>query len=341
MRFGIAIPTCRELSPYPLGFATPEAFREIATTAEDLGFYSLWGNDHLATTPDEVADPDRAPNNYEPFVTYAFIAALTTRIKLMTATLVTPLRQPVLLAKQVATLDRLSGGRLILGIGIGSKRLEFEALTADPKVNRGKLHDEFIEAIRLLLDEHHGSFDGRYFRFGEVTLKPAPVQQPFPLYLSGNVPEALERVASRASGWIVSAGTSNDQLRERIKALRAATERAGRDPQRLEVCLLQHVAIDATEHGAREVHEALRDNRMPRRGRTAAAPPGPETPTPVAPGRVAGGLVGTPTQIAERMREYRDIGVDHVGMIVEARTVGELLDRARLFAREVMPQVQG
>jgi alkanesulfonate monooxygenase SsuD/methylene tetrahydromethanopterin reductase-like flavin-dependent oxidoreductase (luciferase family) len=80
MRFGIEIPSCRELSPYPLGFANPRAFRDIATTAEELGFHSLWGNDHLVTTPDEVADHERAPAYYEPFVTYGFIAAFTTRI---------------------------------------------------------------------------------------------------------------------------------------------------------------------------------------------------------------------------------------------------------------------
>ncbi|MDE3111314.1 MAG: TIGR03619 family F420-dependent LLM class oxidoreductase [Chloroflexota bacterium] len=339
MRFGIEIPTCRELSPYPLGFAQPDAFRSIALAAEDLGYYSLWGNDHLVTTPDEVAGADGAPSYYEPFVTYGFLAALTSRIKLVTAIIPTPLRQPVLLAKQVSTLDRLSGGRVVLGLGIGSKRLEFEALATDPKASRGKMHDEFIEAIRILLDEHEGSFEGRYFRFAQVAMKPAAIQQPFPLYLTGTVPDALERVGAVAQGWIVSATMSDDDIRDRIQVLRAAAARAGRDPARIEVCLLQNVAIDETEEGAKAVHEDLRRLRLPRQPQPHARPPEAAPTVALPPGRVSGGVVGTPAQVISCLETYRSIGIDHVGMVIEARTVADLLERARLFAREVMPKL--
>jgi alkanesulfonate monooxygenase SsuD/methylene tetrahydromethanopterin reductase-like flavin-dependent oxidoreductase (luciferase family) len=194
------------------------------------------------------------------------------------------------------------------------------------------MHDEVLEAIGILLNLHHGSFEGRYFRFGEVTVKPAPVQQPFPLYLSGNVPEALERVATQARGWIVSATTPDEQLKGRIGLLRAAAARAGREPRQIEVCLLQSLAIDATEDGAWALHDALRDHRLPRERQSAA---GDDATAPRR--RAMGTLIGDPRQVAARLAEYRDMGVDHVGMVIEGRTVSEVIDRASLFAREVMP----
>ncbi|HET8568020.1 MAG TPA: TIGR03619 family F420-dependent LLM class oxidoreductase [Candidatus Limnocylindria bacterium] len=321
MRFGLAVPTCREASPYPLGFTSPRVLRDIAAAGERLGFHSLWANDHIASTAAQVAALAQAPNHYDPLVTFAFLAALTERIKLMTATIVTPLREPVLFAKQVAVLDQLSGGRLVVGMGIGSQREEFEALARNPKASRGAMQDEFVAALRMLLDEGGGSFSGRYFKFGDIAMAPRPLQRPFPLYLSGNVPDAIERVASIANGWIVSL-VSPDEMREKVALLRGLASAAGRDPASIEVALFTQVSIAATEEAAQAAFDAAQPGR---RGR----------------GHVGGGnrLIGTPDGIAERLVAYRDAGVGHVGLVFLGRTPGEVVAGATLFAEKVMPRL--
>lgn len=334
MQFGLAIPTCREASPYPIGFTSPEVLRELAVTAERLGYWSLWANDHLASLPAQVAALEGTPNHYEPLVTYAHLAAITERIKLMTATFVTPMREPVLFAKQVAVVDRLSGGRLIVGMGLGSERQEFEALARNPKWGRGAMQDEFVSALRMLLDEGKGSFEGKYYRFGEIAMEPRPVQQPFPIYLSGNAPDAIERVASMADGWIMSQASPSD-VSERVRFLRDHAQRSGRDPNKFPIALLvNNLSIDRTEEGAVAAFEAAQRTRRSRLPRTA----GPEKPR--ATGALSSNrLVGTPAQIAGWLNEYRAAGVDHVGLQFVATTPTEIASRAALFAREVMPRM--
>jgi probable F420-dependent oxidoreductase len=335
MKFGLAIPTCREASPYPLGFTNPTVLRDLAVVAERLGYWSLWANDHLANTPAQLTSHDRTPNYYEPLVTYAHLAAVTNRIKLMTATFVTPMREPVLFAKQVAVVDQLSGGRLIVGMGLGSQREEFEALARNPKWSRGAMQDEFVGVLRMLLDEGKGSFEGKYYKFTDIVMAPPPVQRPFPIYLSGNVPDAIERVATLANGWIVSQ-TSPEELGERVKVLRGAAAQAGRDPAAFEIALfINNISIDRTEEAAIAAFEDLRRISRPRAPRPA--PPG-AAPRPVGQ-RTSSSLVGTPEQIAERIREFKAVGVDHMGLVFVGRTPNEIVTRAALFATEVMPLV--
>src|SRR5215472_954639 len=118
MQFGLGIPTCREGRTYPCGFADMSQIAALARDAEQLGFDSLWANDHLATQRAVLAEQSEPANFYEPLITFAYLAALTTRIRFVVATIVAPLRQPVLLAKQAITLDRASQGRFVLGLGI-------------------------------------------------------------------------------------------------------------------------------------------------------------------------------------------------------------------------------
>ena len=120
MDVGVAIPTCKEGLSSPVGFARPEQVNEVVVHAERLGYHSVWGNDHI-TAPQYVREhyPD-PPSFYEPLIALAAAAGVTRRIRLATATIVLPLREPVYLAKQVATLDRFSGGRVILRVGMGA-----------------------------------------------------------------------------------------------------------------------------------------------------------------------------------------------------------------------------
>src|SRR5919204_6107378 len=154
LEFGVGLPTCREGVAYPVGYVRPSDFVRIAQRAEQLGFDSLWANDHLTTPHILQRTLDEPPKFYEPLITFAAVAAATRAIRLVLSVVVLPEREPVLLAKQIATLDDLSGGRVTLGVGIGAYREEFEAVhPARSKLNRGALLDEGIAALRRLFDE--------------------------------------------------------------------------------------------------------------------------------------------------------------------------------------------
>src|SRR5206468_1319031 len=149
----------------------------------------------LTPTP-EYRIPDAAPPNwYEPLVTLAYCAARTRSIKLGTGVLMAPFRDPVILAKQVATLDRFSNGRMLLGLGLGMCRDEF--VTVRPrmaKAQRGDILDETIGALRLLLDGNRGGkagFSGKHIEFGAIDLDPKPIQDPLPIYVPGKTPDAF------------------------------------------------------------------------------------------------------------------------------------------------------
>jgi alkanesulfonate monooxygenase SsuD/methylene tetrahydromethanopterin reductase-like flavin-dependent oxidoreductase (luciferase family) len=128
MHVGVGFPGCREGTAYPVGFVRSEDLAAVARRAEELGYYSIWSNDHLTTPHGVSATQAEIPNFYEPLVTYATFANVTERLRFMFGVITLPQRDVVLLAKQVATLDRLTGGRVMLGVGLGAYREEFEAV---------------------------------------------------------------------------------------------------------------------------------------------------------------------------------------------------------------------
>ena len=187
MKFGVSLPTCVEGMAYPIRFADERDLIELGVEAEQLGFDSVLVNDHYSTMPyvrEQFTDP---PRFYEPLTSLAFLAARTSRIRMMTGVVVMPMREPVLLAKQVATIDQLSGGRLTLGVGVGAYRAEFESVHPDlAGAARGELVDEGIRALTVLFSERVSEFSGQHFRFTDVELYPKPRQDPFPLFSCGN-----------------------------------------------------------------------------------------------------------------------------------------------------------
>ena len=180
MKFGAALPTCAEGAGYPIGFAPPDVLATIAERAEALGFHAVMANDHLSTPNSIRRTFDRPPNFYEPLTVLAYCAARTDRIKLMTGAVVLSIREPVLLAKQVTTLDHCCDGRLIVGVAAGAHREEFEAVRPELRhASRADLLDEGVQALRALLGRRRTSFHGRYYRFEDVELYPK-VKQPRP-----------------------------------------------------------------------------------------------------------------------------------------------------------------
>jgi probable F420-dependent oxidoreductase len=239
MRFGITVPNYRRL-------ASPEHIIRIARRSEELGFDSLWVTDHVV-----VPEPYRemfGPTVYDPLSVLAFLAAHTQRTRLGTAVLVIPYRNPVVVAKQLSTIDNLSGGRLVFGTGAGWAREEFDALGV-PYSERGPITDEYLRVILELWTSPSPEFDGRYVSLHDVSAEPRPVQQPHPPVLIGGYGKrAIRRAVAIGQGWLPD-GMSLPDLRSAIDYLRHAAEAAGRDPDSLEVVLRTGLMLSETVAG--------------------------------------------------------------------------------------------
>jgi len=201
-RFGFGAPTATEGVMYPIPFADIHEAVSLAQTAERLGFDSVWGNDHLATQQYVRQAFDDPPRFYDPLIYLGCVAASTTTLRLATGILVLPFRHPVLVARQAATLDQVSGGRLVLGVGVGAYREEFEAVFPGRELHRGQYVDEFLDALAVLLSERRASYSGELIRFEDVESYPKPIQAPLPILSGGNSLAARRRAATRASGWL-------------------------------------------------------------------------------------------------------------------------------------------
>ena len=176
----------------------PESLARRARAAEDAGFESIWIGDHIALPPD--APDDAYDPRLEAVVTLAHLAAVTRRVRLALGVIVLPQRQPVLLAKQLTSLDVLCEGRLIVGLGVGYLEAELRALGAT-LAGRGARTDEHIAAMRVLWDEPVPEFEGRFVSFSNVIQRPRPVQRPHPPIVIGGESPAAYRRAQEADGW--------------------------------------------------------------------------------------------------------------------------------------------
>jgi probable F420-dependent oxidoreductase len=226
----------------------PDVSTRVAKTAEASGFDSVWTAEHVVL-PDPQAPPSPAPPHMkllDPAVALAFIAAHTTKLLLATGIIILPQRNPVVLAKELASVDRLSKGRLIFGLGAGYLKPEFQALGA-PFADRGKRTDEYIEAIVALWTQEKPEYKGEYVAFGGIQAQPRPVQQPHPpIVVGGMSPSALRRAARYGNGWY---GFALDlkATEHAIEGLRAAEQRFDRASGlgRLELTITPPGPVDA------------------------------------------------------------------------------------------------
>jgi probable F420-dependent oxidoreductase len=191
--FGINIGLC----------AMPDTLSAVAKSAEDAGFDSLWTGEHVVL-PDPQAPPSPMPPEtpfLDPAVALTWAAAATKTIKLATGIVILPQRNPLVLAKEFASLDVLSGGRLILGVASGYLTKEFEALGI-PFADRGPRTDEYIDAIREIWGARTPKFDGNFVSFSGIDAQPRPVRTPLPpIVIGGQSPPAYRRSISRGNGW--------------------------------------------------------------------------------------------------------------------------------------------
>jgi probable F420-dependent oxidoreductase len=177
---------------------TPDALTRRARAAEEAGFESIWVGDHIAL-PEDAQDDAHDPR-LEALVTLAHLAAVTERVRLAVGVIVLPQRQPVLLAKQLTSIDVLSKGRLIVGFGVGDVEAELRALGAS-RAERGARTDEYLAAMRTLWDEPRPEFEGRFVAFSGVFQRPRPIQHPHPPIVFGGSSPAAYRRARAAGAW--------------------------------------------------------------------------------------------------------------------------------------------
>jgi probable F420-dependent oxidoreductase len=292
-----------------LGFeATPEGIITTAYKAEALGFDAVLVNDHIIV--------DRSPrsavwaNTYDPLISLSFIAAQTRRIRLGTSMLIMPYRNPIATAKMMATLDRMSGGRVIAGVGVGWNEAEFQALGV-PFRERGARTTEYLRIWQACWAPGAVSFVGQFFAFTDMHVNPKPQQQPHPpIWIGGSSPAALRRAAAFAQVWQPTP-TPLAELMQLMAKLRQACDKIGRQD------------IPETRMSFRVNFSAITGNTMPS---VAERPTGQ----------------GTAKQVAEDIQRYRrEAGVEAFQInFNDCHSLEQLLASMDCFMQEVKPLVE-
>ena len=291
-----------------LGFpATPEGIVETACKAEQLGFDAVLVNDHIIVGgPASIIES--WGNTYDPLIVLSYVAARTTRIRLGLSVLIMPYRNPIATAKMIATLDQMSGGRVIAGVGSGWNEAEFAALGV-PFQERGPRTDEYLRLWQACWSPSETSFHGRFFDFEGMHISPKPVQQPHPpIWIGGSSRPSLRRAAAFAQVW----QPTPTPLEELIK-LRGYLSRA------------------CEKIGRQDVPTTRMSFRVNFSQVTGDSP---------APERATGH--GTPAQVAEDLQRYRqEAGVEAFQINFNGcHSLGQLMASMDLFMEEVKPKVE-
>jgi probable F420-dependent oxidoreductase len=229
MRIGVVFPQTE------IG-ADAGAVRAYAEHVEGLGFTHLLAYDHVVGADPNVHAGWDGPYDlhntfHEPLVTFGYLAAVTTSLELVTGILILPQRQTVLVAKQAAEVDLLSGGRLRLGIGLGWNAVEYEALGEDFS-NRGKRSEEQVDLMRTLWTEQTVTYHGTYHQVTGAGLAPLPIQRPIPVWFGASSPRARRRAGRLGDGWFPMVGPG-PKLELALQEVAQAAREAGRDPAQI------------------------------------------------------------------------------------------------------------
>lgn len=331
VKFGLGISTGAEGLMYPIPYANARDIVDISVYAEKLGFDSVWGNDHITTQGYVYEEFGAQPRYYAPLITLAAIAERTTTLKVATGLLVIPFRNPAVVAKELATLDHLSNGRLLVGVGLGAYREEFEAEFGDQakEMVRGKLFDESIGIIHRIFTEEKVSEKGTYFDVQNVQSFPKPVQMPFPFYFGGNSDKGLSRTVRYGKGWLPFDLTV-DEIAAGVATLHEKCEAAGRVYD-IDVAPQFCISIGRTHEEACEKFErsqiykhtiSLEQSTL--KGKKASD-------------YTERNLVGSPEEIIERIEAYRKAGVTTFSALLFANnTLEETREDMQFFAESVI-----
>jgi probable F420-dependent oxidoreductase len=297
MQFGVTIPN-------NWGVEDPRQVLALGPEAEQMGYDSIWVMDHLFNTG-YIRERLEDKPYYHPMAMLSYMAATTSRVMLATSVLVLPYHNPVELAKYVATLDQMSGGRVTLGVGVGAMTEEFEALGI-PLRRRGALTDESIAIMKELWTNHSPSYESPRWSFSDLRFSPKPVQQPhIPLWIGGSSPGALRRTAAVGDGWHPT-GLGPEEFalaKEEIARLAAA---GGRN--------IGDIAMSARIEV--EVHGGPSSNRAASRARIPGDDPG---------------------LIRASVEAYRQAGVEHLLLALNSGDTDRLQELMAVIAEEVLP----
>jgi probable F420-dependent oxidoreductase len=305
MRFGVHLPTYWD--DYR-STSIPVAIEAAAEAAEALGYEGIWTNDLVVNSAAARPGTLEGAQVIEPLVTLAALVHLAPRLRLGTTVLVLPQRHPILVAKQAAALHLLSGGRLILGVGIGHRAEEFAVLGAD-FAHRAVATDEGIEVLRALWHEPVARYHGRFHHIDDVRLTPRPPEGGPPIWVGGNSLGAIRRTARYGDGWLPMLADLDD-FRSGVAALRDLTH--GR--QGPTIAHAFYIRIEKPDEPA-----AVR------------------TTTPWMPESFA----GSPDAVAAHLDAYRLAGLEYALCVFESEDLDDLLRQMRLFAEQVAPRFTG
>ena len=306
MKLGVFLPVSGKA-------AVPEVLTEAALQAERLNFDSVWAAERLVNPwsmntryPYKADDawfvPPEAPF-LETLTALTFLAGVTKRISLGSAVIVLPYRQPLFTARVATSIDTLSKGRLILGVGIGWMPEEFEALGV-PFKDRAGMSEEQLQIFNLLWSEERPEFHGRYYDFEAVAVNPVPVQQPrFPIWIGGESEPAQRRAAKYADAWFsYFVRITAADLGARFEQVQRWAADAGRAPGAVSLCCVRPIEVT--------------DDPVPQEADT---------------------LRGTPAQLVEALRAYADVGVEHMALQFMRGRWPERKQQIERFGQEVIP----
>ena len=297
-----------------LSLMPPRQHLDLVRSIETLGYDSLWCGDHLSF---------HGPC-YESLTLLAAWATVTTRIKLGTAVYLLALRPPALTAKQTATVDQLSGGRLIFGVGVGGENPKEFEVAGVPHRERGARVTEAIDVVRTLWRETPATFRGRFTSFEGVSLDPKPVQRPGPpIWIGGRSDAALVRAGRQGDGWI-SYVVQADRFAQSLARVRAAADEAGRSHEAFTPAHLAFVTLGRD----RETAEAMWTRILSRRYNQDFAPLARKY-----------GIIGTASQCVEQLEPFIEAGCRSfvIGIIADPDLQREQLE---VFAADVLPRLK-
>lgn len=310
-------------------FIAPQVFADLVDLAEELGYDDVWLGDHVAI-PGYAAHLT-SPDWVEPLAACMLALGRTERICVGTDVLVLPYRNPLLLAKMAASAQQLSGGRLVLGVGVGYLRGEFAALGANYGT-RGAATDEYLEILDLLWssDGSPVSHQGAHARFEDVCFGPLPAGGRIPVWVGGNAPAALRRAARHGDGWHPLFPTPEQYAAWREQILAGRRDRGAENPFTFSFsCAASELLTKAPGHYETHVWADLPDD-------FSYAPPAPTA----ADGRPR--FIGTPDQVIDDLVAYEAAGVEHVTLRFANGGPGvgvdDLVAQIRWFACEVAPR---
>ena len=310
MEFGFYLPTHGPL-------AKRDPILKIASHAENIGFDSMVAGDHvIAPINPESQYPysvgsevpwDSSGEHLEMIAELAFLAGVTRNAKLVTSVMIVPHRNPVLTAKMLSTIDVLSGGRLVVGVGVGWLEEEFESLNTPPFNRRGKVTDEYISIFKKLWSEEEPSYDGVFYSFKPLQFSPKPIQKPGPpIWVGGQSRAAIRRVVKMADAWHpVGANPASplepSEMSVEIDYMDAYCEKIGRNRSEISIVLKAPVYDKENSFGG---------NR--RR------------------------FSGNPEQIVADIKEYENLGVSHIVLDTRSSDLNKSLEKMDWLSEEVM-----